>query len=216
MKLKDYINEHYIFEKTYNVKSLMKQLANYYKISINSDPSEILQRAGSIDNALSMVLKDGDTFTAESDVVDSNTGEIYINKGYRKTGKEALISKKKTKQKYRNTVRQISKDDKVTSVPPLFKTAKDISDFQSFYDIEETSLGDIYDQSEAGTDDHDYDFSISVPVKVTRNDRYKMGTTDKVNMKKLLTLLKNSHSNIDFSGEMAAGGKFYTIDAYLK
>jgi hypothetical protein len=216
MKLKDYINEHYIFEKTYNVKSLTKQLANYYKIPHISDPGEVMQHAGSIDNALSMILKSGDTFTADEAVQDPDTGEVYFEKGFHKSGKDVAIANKKIKQRYRNVIRQAGRDFNKAEVPPLFRNAKDISDFASFYDIEEKSLSDIYDPAEAGTDEHDYDFDISVPVKITRNDKYKMGTEDKANMKRLLTLLKKSHNNIDFAGEMALGGKFYTIDAYLK
>lgn len=216
MKFKDYVNEHYIFEKTYNVKSLIKQLANYYKMPLSSDPGEIMQRAGSIDNALSMILKTGDTFTADEEIQDPETGETYFEKGFHKSGKDVSIANKKVKQKYRNVIRQAGRDVSKAEVPPLFKNAKDISDFASFYDIEEKSLSNLYDQSEAGTNDHDYDFDISVPVKITRNDKYKMGTEDKANMKRLLTLLKKSHNNIDFAGEMALGGKFYTIDVYLK
>lgn len=216
MKFKDYVNEHYIFEKTYNTKSLIKQLANYYKMPLNSDPGEIMQNAGSIDNALSMILKAGDTFTADEEVQDPETGEVYFEKGYHKSGNDAAKENKKIKQRYRNVIRQAGRDAKKVEVPPLFKTAKDISDFSSFYDLEEKSLSDIYDPTEVGTKDHDYDFDISIPVKVTRNDKYKMGTEDKANMKKLLLLLKKSHNNIDFSGEMTFGGKFYTIDAYLK
>ena len=216
MKFKDYVNEHYIFEKTYNVKSLIKQLTNYYKLPLNSDPGEVIQHAGSIDSALNMILKKGDTFTADEDILDPNTGETFVEKGFHRTGNDVAISNKKTKQKYRNVTRQVNKDAKKAEPPPLFRTAKDISDFSSFYDIEERLLSDIYDPSETGTDDNDYDFDVSVPVKVTRNDKYPMGTEDKVNMKRLLTLLKKSYNNLDFSGEMALGGKFYTIDVYLK
>lgn len=216
MKLKDYINEHYIFEKTYNVKSLMKQLANYYKMPLNSDPSEIMQHAGSIDNALSMILKAGDTFTADEEIQDPDTGETFFEKGYHKSGKDVSIANKKIKQRYRNVIRQAGKDSRKAEVPPLFRTAKDISDFLSFYDLDEKNLSDIYDSSEAGTDDHDYDFDIVVPVKAVRKDKFSMGNDDKLNMKKLISLLKKSHNNIDFQGEMALGGKFYTIDIYLK
>jgi hypothetical protein len=214
MKLKDYINEHFIFEKTYNVKSLTKQLTNYYKIPQSSNPGEIMQRAGSIDNALSMILKSGDTFTADEEIRNPETGEVYFAKGFHKSGKDIAIANKKTKQKYKNIIRQANKDVSKAEVPPLFKNAKDISDFASFYDIEEKSLSNIYDHSEEGTSD--YDFDVSVPVKITRNDKYKMSTEDKANMKRLVTLLKKSHNNIDFAGEMAQGGKFYTIDVYLK
>lgn len=214
MKFKDYVNEHYIFEKAYNTKSLIKQLANYYKMPLNSDPGEIMQNAGSIDNALSIILKVGDTFTADEEVQDPETGEVYFEKGYHKSGNDVAILNKKTKQKYRNAVRQVGKNTRKAESPPLFKSAKDISDFSSFYDIEEKTLGNIYDSSEAGTDDHDFD--ITVPVKITRNDKYQMGIEDKVNMKRIVTLLNKSYHNINFKGEMATGGKFYTIDAYLK
>src|SRR5574343_27839 len=216
MKFKDYVNEHYIFEKAYNTKSLIKQLANYYKMPLNSDPGEVMQNAGSIDNALSTILKVGDTFTADEEVQDPETGEVYFEKGYHKSGNDVAILNKKTKQKYRNAVRQVGKNTRKAESPPLFKSAKDISDFSSFYDIEEKTLGNIYDSSEAGTDDHDYDFDITVPVKITRNDKYQMGTEDKVNMKRIVTLLNKSYHNINFKGEMATGGKFYAIDAYLK
>jgi hypothetical protein len=92
MKFKDYVNEHYIFEKTYNTKSLIKQLANYYKMPLNSDPGEIIQHAGSIDSALNMILKKGDTFTADEDILDPNTGETFVEKGYHRTGNDVAIS----------------------------------------------------------------------------------------------------------------------------
>lgn len=135
MKFKDYVNEHYIFEKAYNTKSLIKQLANYYKMPLNSDPGEVMQNAGSIDNALSIILKVGDTFTADEEVQDPETGEVYFEKGYHKSGNDVAILNKKTKQKYRNAVRQVGKNTRKAESPPLFKSAKDISDFSSFYDL---------------------------------------------------------------------------------
>ena len=214
MRYKDYINEHYIFEKVYSVKTLSKTIASYFKMPISTDPAEVFSKMGSIESVVSTFLKKGDTFKAEIDVIDPDTGEVFVEKGQSFSGSDVALTKKKYKQQNRNFRRADKKNR--PSTMPLYRTAKGIDDFENFYTIEYESLGNIYDPKEVEFSEHDYDFDTSVPVKLSRSDMYTMDQDDKKNMQKLITMLKKSHKSLDFAGEMAMGGKFYTIDVYLK
>lgn len=214
MNLKDYISEHMIYEKAFNVKTLSKAAISYYKLSSSLSPAEVFSELGGIGGAARVLLKDTDTFEAEEEVVDPNTGEVFVEKGYKIKGSDVAKSKKEYKKQHRN-VKSSWGDDARPPVPPLFKTAKNIEDFESFYDIVYTTVGDVYPEDEVGTTEHDYDFDTTVPTQLTRKDRWTMDNDDKNNMKKLIVLLKNTNRSLNFAGEMAAGGKFYTVDTYL-
>jgi hypothetical protein len=220
MKFKDYVNEHYIFEKHYNNVSLANQLSHYYKMH-GKTLNDIISDFGSIKTPLQKIMKAGDTYTPEEDVINNQTGEIFAEKGKTISYKDLEHFKKLNKQSNRKHARLI-KQDKKSSQRDSFEynltKAKDVSEFEEGYNIEYKTLSHIYPPEEAGVPQNelDYDYDMEVPVKVTRKDKLNMNQDDKNNMKRLITLLKKSHHNIDFHGEMPLGGKFYTIDVYLK
>ena len=214
MNFKNYISEHTIYEKAFNVKTLSKAAINYYKLSSSLSPAEVFAKFDGIVPLVRILLKDTDTFEAEEEVSNPDTGEIFFEKGYKIKGSDIAKEKKVFKQQHRN-VKSSWGNDSRPPVPPLFRTAKNAEDFESFYDIAYTTVGDVYPEDEAGTTEHDYDFDTTVPTQLTRKDRWTMDNDDKANMKKLIVLLKNRNHSLNFAGEMAAGGKFYTIDTYL-
>lgn len=225
MKFKDYVNEHYIFEKHYNNVSLANQLSHYYKRP-GQTLNQILSDFGSIYGSLEKIMKSGDTYTPEEDVIDDHTGEVFAEKGKTISYKDIHNHLDKVKKSFGKRIslpkrkhpgKEAKKSERRDGDFDLSR-ARDISDFESAYNIEYKTLSHIYPPEEAGVsqDELDYDYDMEVPVKVTRQDKLSMGTEDKVNMKRLITLLKKSHHNIDFHGEMPLGGKFYTIDVYLK
>lgn len=200
MKFKDYVNEHYIFEKHYNNVSLANQLSHYYKMH-GKTLNDIISELGSIYNPLTKIMKSGDTYTPEEDVIDDRTGELFAEKGKTISYKDIQNHLDKVKKSFGKRVslpkrnhpgKEAKKTERRHGDFDLSR-ARDISDFESAYNIEYKTLSHIYPPEEAGVSQDELDYDMEVPVKVTRQDKLSMGTEDKVNMKRLITLLKKSH-----------------------
>lgn len=201
-KLKPLLQEVLLIERRVKVPDIIKQMMQHPGTS-NDEIYDFYSTLGWND-------------TVDTDLIDTLTGEVLLEKGQSKRDKV----KKMGKRKYKEFAKSLMDNyEKFVFIP---KSDQSASEFEKVFVVLKKSWSSILDRESQDTLwNGGYDINIKIPMKISRKDNQKLTEWDIDNIRSYLNwyeqnVLSNSEKPIGLDLFFTRGGKVAEIQAVAK